>query len=147
MLRNHGTCPDSGKVLEYSEEEISDPSGGLGRDCEGCYRGHPWGWKGNQIISPDADSVQTGAALWGGKYRLIDIPISNGHRSGPAYPYGVGRKSFIKNAIIDKNAHIGESVRLCNLGGFKDFDGDNYYIRDGIVIIPKNAVIEDGTRI
>jgi len=62
-------------------------------------------------------------------------------------PYGVGRESFIKNAIIDKNAHIGESVRLCNLGGVKDFEGDNYYIRDGIVIIPKNAVIEDGTRI
>jgi ADP-glucose pyrophosphorylase len=30
-------------------------------------------------------------------------------------PYGVGRESFIKNAIIDKNARIGESVRLCNL--------------------------------
>jgi glucose-1-phosphate adenylyltransferase len=62
-------------------------------------------------------------------------------------PYGVGRESFIKNAIIDKNARIGESVRICNLGGLKDFDGDNYYIRDGIVMIPKNAVIEDGTRI
>ncbi len=62
-------------------------------------------------------------------------------------PYGVGRKSFIKNAIIDKNVRIGESVRICNPGRLKDFDGDNYYIRDGIVIIPKNAVLEDGTRI
>ncbi len=62
-------------------------------------------------------------------------------------PYGVGRKSFIKNAIIDKDARIGESVRICNPDQIKDFDGDNYYIRDGIVIIPKNAVIEDGTRI
>ncbi|MDA2931279.1 glucose-1-phosphate adenylyltransferase [Acidobacteria bacterium AH-259-O06] len=60
-------------------------------------------------------------------------------------PLGVGRGSSIKNAIIDKNARIGEGVQICNASGIQELDAENYYIRDGIVIIPKNAVIEDGT--
>ena len=60
-------------------------------------------------------------------------------------PVGIGSNSKIKDAIIDKNARIGRNVRIENNRKLRDFDGGNYYIRDGIVIIPKNAVIEDGT--
>jgi len=60
-------------------------------------------------------------------------------------PVGVGSNSKIKDAIVDKNARIGRNVRIENTRKLKDFDGGNYYIREGIVIIPKNAVIEDGT--
>ncbi len=60
-------------------------------------------------------------------------------------PVGIGSNSKIKDAIIDKNARIGRDVRIENSRKQRDFDGGNYYIRDGIVIIPKNAVIEDGT--
>ncbi|HWC77027.1 MAG TPA: glucose-1-phosphate adenylyltransferase [Blastocatellia bacterium] len=64
------------------------------------------------------------------------------------YPrIGVGRNCFIRKAIIDKNARIGQGVRIANESGLKEFDGDGYYIRDGIVIVPKNSVITDGTSI
>jgi glucose-1-phosphate adenylyltransferase len=62
-------------------------------------------------------------------------------------PLGVGSGCVVQGAIIDKNARIGSNVRIVNSRGLRDFDGDNYFIRDGIVIAPKNAVIEDGTEI
>ncbi len=60
-------------------------------------------------------------------------------------PIGIGANSKVRDAIIDKNARIGKNVRIENRSQHKDFDGGNYYIRDGIVIIPKNAVVPDGT--
>ena len=58
---------------------------------------------------------------------------------------GIGRNTTIKDAIVDKNARIGERVVISPEGKPQDHDGDNYFVRDGIVIIPKNAVIPDGT--
>jgi glucose-1-phosphate adenylyltransferase len=59
----------------------------------------------------------------------------------------IGRGSKIERAIIDKNVQIGEGVVITNKDGSPNVDGPNYYIRDGIVIIPKNAVIPAGTKI
>lgn len=58
---------------------------------------------------------------------------------------GIGPGSVIRNAIIDKNAHIGEGVRIINEERVQNFDGAGYYIRDGIVIVPKNGVVQSGT--
>jgi len=58
---------------------------------------------------------------------------------------GIGRGSVIRNAIVDKNARIGCNVRIFNEGGLTKFDSDNYSIREGIVIIHKNATIPDNT--
>ena len=58
---------------------------------------------------------------------------------------GIGRDSIIRNAIIDKNAHIGAGVRILNEDRAQHRDGQGYYIRDGIVIVPKNGVLPDGT--
>lgn len=60
---------------------------------------------------------------------------------------GIGEGSIIHRAIIDKNARIGSGVRLVNEAGIteKDGEGETYFIRDGIIIVPKNAVINDGT--
>jgi len=60
---------------------------------------------------------------------------------------GIGDGSRIDRAIIDKNARIGRNVIINNRKNLKQFDGANYFIRDGIVIIPKNAKIKDGTKI
>ena len=60
---------------------------------------------------------------------------------------GIGRGSVIRKAIIDKNAHIGENVRVVNEERIQNFDGPGYYIRDGIVIVPKNGVLQSGTLI
>lgn len=58
---------------------------------------------------------------------------------------GIGENTTIRNAIIDKNVRIGSNVRILNEAGHEEFDGDNYYIREGIVVIPKGATITDGT--
>ncbi len=62
-------------------------------------------------------------------------------------PVGIGRDCTVRNAIIDFNARIGDGCKLINPEGHVDFDGDNYSIRDGIIIIHKNAVIPAGTTI
>ncbi|GMW00997.1 MAG: glucose-1-phosphate adenylyltransferase [Candidatus Hydrogenedentota bacterium] len=62
-------------------------------------------------------------------------------------PMGIGQGSRISRAIIDKNACIGKNVIIQGSDELPDSDGENYAIRDGIVIIPKNAVIPDGTKI
>ncbi|HFE63145.1 MAG TPA: glucose-1-phosphate adenylyltransferase [Caldithrix sp.] len=60
---------------------------------------------------------------------------------------GIGPGSTIKRAIIDKNARIGSDVKLVGDKNKRDLDTENYYIRDGIVVVPKNAVIPDGTEV
>jgi glucose-1-phosphate adenylyltransferase len=57
---------------------------------------------------------------------------------------GIGEQAVIERAIIDKNARIGAGARIVNAEGKSDEDGPNYYIRDGIVIIPKNFTVEPG---
>ncbi len=54
---------------------------------------------------------------------------------------GIGEKCLIQNAIIDKNARIGDNAVIANTKNLDNFDADNYYIRDGIVIVPKDATI------
>ncbi len=49
--------------------------------------------------------------------------------------------------IVDKNARIGDGARLTNEAGVQDADGDGYYIRDGIIVVPKDGVIKAGTRV
>jgi glucose-1-phosphate adenylyltransferase len=56
-------------------------------------------------------------------------------------PIGIGRNCVIDRAIIDKNARIADGVVITPEGKPPNFDGDNYSIRDGIVVVPKNAVI------
>jgi len=58
---------------------------------------------------------------------------------------GVGQKTRIENAIIDKNARVGDNVVISPAGKPDNVDNPLYYIRDGIVIIPKNGVIPHGT--
>ena len=60
---------------------------------------------------------------------------------------GIGRNCHIEGAIIDKNARIGEGVVITPEGKPAHADGENYYIRDGVVVVPKGAVIAAGSRI
>ncbi len=68
-----------------------------------------------------------------------------GPRGAP--PVGIGEGSLIEDAIVDKNARIGRNVRISNKHGRRDAQGPGWTIRDGIVVIPKNAVVPDGTTI
>ena len=60
---------------------------------------------------------------------------------------GIGENTVIKRAIIDKDARIGSNARLLNESGVQEADAPDgsYFIREGIIIVPKNAVIKDGT--
>jgi glucose-1-phosphate adenylyltransferase len=58
---------------------------------------------------------------------------------------GIGENCTIDNAIIDKNTRIGSNVTISPAGKAENLDHQNYFIRDGIVIIPKDAVIPDNT--
>lgn len=58
---------------------------------------------------------------------------------------GIGSHTRIENAIIDKNARIGSNVVITPAGKAENVDHPMYFIRDGIVIIPKGGVVPDGT--
>ncbi|MBS1271496.1 MAG: Glucose-1-phosphate adenylyltransferase [Candidatus Marinimicrobia bacterium] len=60
-------------------------------------------------------------------------------------PVGIGDGSRIRNAIIDKNARIGKNVVIGEKEYSEEIDEDNFAIRDGIVVVPKNSTIPDGT--
>jgi glucose-1-phosphate adenylyltransferase len=88
--------------------------------------------------------IQSGATIrnsivMGADYFEQDRPADS---TQPAI--GIGRNCVIDRAIIDKNARIADGVVITPEGKPTDFDGDNYFIRDGIVIVPKNAVIPVG---
>ncbi|MEX2401331.1 MAG: glucose-1-phosphate adenylyltransferase [Rhodothermales bacterium] len=63
---------------------------------------------------------------------------------GPDRP-GVGEESYIEGAIIDRNVSIGKRCIIKNRDNVDEYDGEDYFIRDGIVVIPKNVHIPDDT--
>jgi len=67
-------------------------------------------------------------------------------RNTPAHPaIGIGDGSHIERAIVDKNVRIGKNVRIKNEKNVQECDNPLYCIRDGIVVIAKDVVIQDGT--
>jgi glucose-1-phosphate adenylyltransferase len=60
-------------------------------------------------------------------------------------PLGIGRNVVLDRVIVDKNARIGDGARLVNERGIQDVDGDGYYIRSGIIVVPKGGVVKPGT--
>jgi glucose-1-phosphate adenylyltransferase len=60
---------------------------------------------------------------------------------------GVGRNVELDGVIVDKNARIGDGSRLVNEAGLDHVDGDGYFIRNGVIIVPKDGVISPGTTV
>ena len=63
---------------------------------------------------------------------------------GPQHP-GIGNNAHVEGAIVDKNVRIGHNCIIRNAEGVQEHDADNFHIRDGIVVVPKNAEIPDNT--
>lgn len=80
-------------------------------------------------------------------FESIEEIKANRDRSTPSI--GIGRNTVIRKAIIDKNVRIGRDVKLLNQAGVENLDAEDgsYFIRDGIIIVPKNGVIKDGTEV
>jgi glucose-1-phosphate adenylyltransferase len=59
----------------------------------------------------------------------------------------IGDDVVVERAILDKDCRVGKGSRLVNANGKTDADGPNgmYYIRDGIICVPRGAIIPDGT--
>ena len=76
-------------------------------------------------------------------YESEESVLKNEKESKPRI--GIGAHCKIENAIIDKNARIGNNVTISPAGKADKLDHEFYHIRDGIVIIPKNAIIPHGT--
>ncbi len=65
-------------------------------------------------------------------------------RSADRLPLGIGRDVVLERVIVDKNARIGEGARLVNRAGVANHDGAGYFIRNGIIVVPKDATIPAG---
>jgi glucose-1-phosphate adenylyltransferase len=59
-------------------------------------------------------------------------------------PLGIGRDVVLDGVIVDKNARIADGVRLVNEAGVDHADGDGYFIRNGIIVVPKGAEVRVG---
>ena len=62
-----------------------------------------------------------------------------------APPLGIGEGTRIENAIVDKNARVGARCVITNAAKVREADGPNYCIRDGIIVIPRKAIVPAGT--
>ena len=67
--------------------------------------------------------------------------LRGGNVGASECPLGIGRNVILDRVIVDKNARIGDGVRLVNEKGVQHADGDGYYIRSGIIIVPKGGTV------
>ncbi len=81
--------------------------------------------------------------LLGSDYYESQESIEEHERAGKPM-IGIGTQCRIENTIVDKNARIGNNVVISPAGKPDNVDHPNYYIRDGIVIVPKNGIIPHG---
>ena len=86
-------------------------------------------------------SVLEDTVMMGADYYDLD------DTAGTGVPIGIGNKCVIRNAIIDKNARIGDGCIITPEGKPDNADSDLYVIRDGVIVIPKRTLIPPGTRI
>ena len=95
---------------------------------------------GNRSVI-DREVLIEDTVMMGADYYEEEAP----QQSMPCPSLGVGRGCRIKGAIIDKNARIGSGVTIEPFPSDRDIDEANWTVRDGIVVVPKNAVIPAGT--
>lgn len=93
----------------------------------------------------DRNTIIENSIVMGSDYfETIEEIQNNTARSVPHL--GIGENCVIRRAIIDKNARIGNNVQLINQEGLETFDDPSgcFYVREGIIIVPKNSTIHDG---
>jgi glucose-1-phosphate adenylyltransferase len=76
-------------------------------------------------------------------YETEEQQAENRHLGRP--DIGIGSGSIIEAAIVDKNARIGGNVHIRDVPDRLDGEGEDWVVRDGLVIVPKSAVIPDHT--
>ena len=94
------------------------------------------------IVGPGTELYRT--VILGSDFYESQESVDTHEREGRPR-IGIGANCKIENAIIDKNSRIGNNVKISPANKPENVDHELYYIRDGVVIIPKNAVIPHGT--
>ncbi|WP_420454814.1 glucose-1-phosphate adenylyltransferase [Rubrivirga sp.] len=94
------------------------------------------------FISPGAVLRRT--VMLGADYLPWRDPSKRPGLNPPPSP-GIGPNSVVEGAIIDKNAQVGADCRITNEAGVDEADGDGWHIRDGVIVLPKNTILPDGT--
>ena len=112
--------------------------------AEGCYLDH---CRIEESVVGIRTHVQSGSTIRRSVILGADF-YESGESQGisrEAIPLGIGRDVVLDRVIADKNARIGDGARLVNEQGVEKADGDGYFIRNGIVIVPKDGSIPAGT--
>ena len=76
--------------------------------------------------------------------RLLRCRHERAARAASMPRLGIGRNVVLDKVIVDKNARVGDEARLVNDAGVQEADGDGYYIRSGVIVVPKDGVISRG---
>src|SRR6187401_1361177 len=87
--------------------------------------------------------IRSGATIRNSVIMGGDFFEASAPPTSPDVP-AIGKNCVIDRAIIDKNARMGDGVVITPEGKSQNVDADNYFIRDGVVVVPKNAVIPAG---
>jgi glucose-1-phosphate adenylyltransferase len=112
--------------------------------AEGCYLER---CSVSQSVIGIRTNIQEGASitrsvlLGADYYEADDDAPARGNRPR----LGIGRNVQLDGVIVDKNARIGDGARLTNAARVQEADGAGYHIRDGIIVVPKDAVVAPGT--
>jgi glucose-1-phosphate adenylyltransferase len=88
--------------------------------------------------------IEGGATIRNSVIMGADYFEEDRQSDGDVPPIGIGRNCVIDRSIIDKNARIADGAVITPEGKPSNVDAENYFIRDGIVVVPKNAVIPTG---
>ncbi len=91
-----------------------------------------------------AGATVENTVFMGADYYAWHDPRLRNPAEGPPSP-GIGDGSYVEGAIVDRNVQIGERCVIRRREGVRHADAENYFVRDGIVVIPKNMRIPDDT--
>jgi len=91
----------------------------------------------------EGTTISHSYVIGAGKYETRQEMVENRSRGIPNI--GIGRNASVANAIIDRDARVGNDVVIKNAGNQCNFDAATFYVRDHIVVIPKGAIIPDGS--
>src|SRR5688572_3992204 len=108
--------------------------------ADGCFLDH---CRINDSIIGIRSNVGAGARI--SRSVLLGADFYDDTPSNGLPALGIGRDVVLDRTVIDKNARIGDGARLVNEKGLDHADGEGYYIRGGIIVVPKGGVIRPGT--
>jgi glucose-1-phosphate adenylyltransferase len=136
--RSHNMPPSQIEGCRLQGVVLADGCRLYGADIEECVIGL------RSVVRPGA-RLRRVVMMGADCYETEDQKAENRRLGRP--DVGIGEDTHIERAIIDENARIGQGVAIRSHEGEEDQDGEQYVIRDGIVVIPKRAVLPEGTAI